>query len=571
MIAGGSEASITPMGVGGFASMRALSTRNDDPAHASRPFDKDRDGFVVGEGAGILVLEELETARRRGARIYAEVVGYGLSGDAYHLTAQPPDANGAVRSMRMALRKAGIAPADVDYINAHGTSTPINDPTETQAVKTVFGDHAHKLVMSSTKSMTGHLLGAAGGLEAGISVLAVQTPDRAADHQPRQSRSGVRSRLRCQCQTAAGHSLRPLQLVRLRRHQRDARLQAIRIVRIAVCLKQVVTRESPVRLDRAGSWIDETQASWELNEPDAYALEAALAPTRTARRRGRRRLGRPRARHAGPSRGARTRRRSRHPRRRRSPCAADAATTVGGARRRSAGRRRGPRVHRPAVRRPGRRTGWRDAGRAAGAPHASIVMAIEVSGTTLKVKRELENGWSQWLTLPLPAVLTIQSGINQLRYATLKGIMGAKKKEHPDCLRARRPRRSAHRPFVRAGTRARRPRCLAERPQRPPRSLCARSASARGSSRPVTMAILVVAETREHGLHPVSVEAIAAAARFGGPSKSSFPVTTSRTACREVSAYDVASVTALGHPALAAYTADAFVGALAAFISQRLA
>ena len=174
MIAGGSEASITPMGVGGFASMRALSTRNDDPAHASRPFDKDRDGFVVGEGAGILILEELETARRRGATIYAELVGYGLSGDAYHLTAQPPDANGAVRSMRMALRKAGIAPADVDYINAHGTSTPINDPTETLAVKTVFGDHAYKLVMSSTKSMTGHLLGAAGGLEAGICALAVR-------------------------------------------------------------------------------------------------------------------------------------------------------------------------------------------------------------------------------------------------------------------------------------------------------------------------------------------------------------------------------------------------------------
>jgi 3-oxoacyl-[acyl-carrier-protein] synthase II len=174
MIAGGSEASITPMGVGGFASMRALSTRNDDPAHASRPFDKDRDGFVVGEGAGIVVLEELDAARRRGATIYAEVAGYGLSGDAYHLTAQPPDANGAVRSMRMALRKSGITPSDVDYINAHGTSTPINDPTETQAVKTVFGDHAYKLVMSSTKSMTGHLLGAAGGLEAGISALAVK-------------------------------------------------------------------------------------------------------------------------------------------------------------------------------------------------------------------------------------------------------------------------------------------------------------------------------------------------------------------------------------------------------------
>jgi 3-oxoacyl-[acyl-carrier-protein] synthase II len=192
MIAGGSEASITPMGVGGFAAMRALSTRNDDPPRASRPFDRDRDGFVIGEGAGMLVLEELEGARRRGATIYAEVVGYGLSGDAYHLTGQPPDANGAVRSMRMALRKAGLQPDQIDYINAHGTSTPINDPTETQAVKAVFGDQAGRLVMSSTKSMTGHLLGAAGGLEAGISALAVhhqiapptinlETPDPACD------------------------------------------------------------------------------------------------------------------------------------------------------------------------------------------------------------------------------------------------------------------------------------------------------------------------------------------------------------------------------------------------------
>jgi 3-oxoacyl-[acyl-carrier-protein] synthase II len=174
MIAGGSEASITPMGVGGFAAMRALSTRNDEPQRASRPFDKDRDGFVIGEGAGIVILEEYETARRRGATIYAEIAGYGLSADAYHLTGQPEDANGAVRSMRMALRKAGIAPDQVDYVNAHGTSTPINDPTETRAVKTTFGEHARKLVMSSTKSMTGHLLGAAGGLEAGITALAVR-------------------------------------------------------------------------------------------------------------------------------------------------------------------------------------------------------------------------------------------------------------------------------------------------------------------------------------------------------------------------------------------------------------
>lgn len=174
MIAGGSEAAITPMSVGGFAAMRALSTRNDDPSTASRPFDKDRDGFVIGEGSGMVILEELEFAKARGANIYAELVGYGLSGDAYHLTGQPEDANGAVRSMRMALRKAGIDPSEVDYINAHGTSTPVNDPTETLAVRTVFGDHAKKLAISSTKSMTGHLLGAAGGLEAGITSLAVR-------------------------------------------------------------------------------------------------------------------------------------------------------------------------------------------------------------------------------------------------------------------------------------------------------------------------------------------------------------------------------------------------------------
>ena len=174
MIAGGSEASITPMSVGGFAAMRALSTRNDEPTRASRPFDKARDGFVIGEGAGMVILEELEFARHRGAEIYAEVVGYGLSADAFHLTGQPEDANGAVRSMRMAIKKAGITPDQIDYVNAHGTSTPINDPTETLAVKTTFGEHAYKLVMSSTKSMTGHLLGAAGGLEAGITALAVR-------------------------------------------------------------------------------------------------------------------------------------------------------------------------------------------------------------------------------------------------------------------------------------------------------------------------------------------------------------------------------------------------------------
>jgi 3-oxoacyl-[acyl-carrier-protein] synthase II len=173
MIAGGSEAAITPMSVGGFGAMRALSTRNADPEHACRPFDKDRDGFIIGEGAGVVILEELEHAKRRGAPIYAEVVGYGLSADAYHMTAPSEDGDGGRRVMAMAVRKAGISPDEVDYINAHGTSTPYNDKLETLAIKRCFGDHAYKMAVSSTKSMTGHLLGGAGGLEAGITALAV--------------------------------------------------------------------------------------------------------------------------------------------------------------------------------------------------------------------------------------------------------------------------------------------------------------------------------------------------------------------------------------------------------------
>jgi 3-oxoacyl-[acyl-carrier-protein] synthase II len=173
MIAGGSEAAITPMGIGGFGALRALSTRNDEPFRASRPFDKDRDGFVVGEGAGVLILEDYESARRRGARIYAELVGYGMSADAYHITAPSEDGDGPFRVMGAALESAGIQPSQVDYINAHGTSTPHGDKVETIAIKRCFGDHAKALPVSSTKSMTGHLLGAAGGLEAGITVLAV--------------------------------------------------------------------------------------------------------------------------------------------------------------------------------------------------------------------------------------------------------------------------------------------------------------------------------------------------------------------------------------------------------------
>jgi 3-oxoacyl-[acyl-carrier-protein] synthase II len=173
MIAGGSEAAITPMGIGGFAAMRALSTRNDEPTRASRPFDKERDGFIMGEGAGVVILEELERAKRRGAPIYAELVGYGMSADAFHITAPSEDGEGAVRVMAMAIKKAGIRPADVNYINAHGTSTPYNDKLETLAIKKCFGDHARVVAISSTKSMTGHLLGAAGGLEAGITALVV--------------------------------------------------------------------------------------------------------------------------------------------------------------------------------------------------------------------------------------------------------------------------------------------------------------------------------------------------------------------------------------------------------------
>ena len=174
MVAGGSEAAITPMGVGGFAAMRALSTRNDEPERACRPFDRDRDGFIMGEGAGVVILEDLDRARARGSRVYCELVGYGMSADAHHMTAPCEDGAGAVRVMRNAIRSAGIEPSAVDYVNAHGTSTPHNDRIETLAIKTCFGEHASSLAISSTKSMTGHLLGAAGGLEAGITALAVR-------------------------------------------------------------------------------------------------------------------------------------------------------------------------------------------------------------------------------------------------------------------------------------------------------------------------------------------------------------------------------------------------------------
>jgi 3-oxoacyl-[acyl-carrier-protein] synthase II len=174
MFAGGSEAAIVPIGIGGFCAMKAMSTRNDDPKTASRPFDKDRDGFVMGEGAGVVVLEDLEHAKKRGAKIYCEMVGYGNTADAHHLTAPSPGGEGAARCMKMALRNGGLNTTDVTYINAHGTSTPQGDVCETQAIKSVFGDHAKKLVVSSTKGATGHMLGAAGAVEMTACVLAIK-------------------------------------------------------------------------------------------------------------------------------------------------------------------------------------------------------------------------------------------------------------------------------------------------------------------------------------------------------------------------------------------------------------
>ena len=229
MICGGTEATITPMGIGGFASMRALSTRNDAPEKASRPFDADRDGFVVGEGTGILILESLEHAQKRNAPILAEIVGYGMSGDAYHITQPAENGDGAFRVMRAAIKDAKISADDIGYVNAHGTSTPLGDAIETTAMKRLFGERAisKKLPVSSTKSMTGHLLGRRRRTGSRHQRAGAARSDSAADHQPGTSRSGLRSGLRAQRGPQSYRGLRAFQLLRIRRHQRRPDFQAL--------------------------------------------------------------------------------------------------------------------------------------------------------------------------------------------------------------------------------------------------------------------------------------------------------------------------------------------------------
>ena len=229
MVAGGAEATITPMCIGGFASLRALSTRNDEPERASRPFDRDRDGFVVGEGAGIVILEERERALARGAAPYAEVAGYGMTGDAFHITAPPEDGHGAVGVMRATLAEAGTAPDEVDAVNAHGTSTPLNDRIETAAIRQVFADHADRLAVSATKSMTGHLLGGAGGARSRHLLPDPPASDSPPDDQPRNAGSGLRSGHRAERRPARRDPERALELLRVRRNERLAAVSARRL------------------------------------------------------------------------------------------------------------------------------------------------------------------------------------------------------------------------------------------------------------------------------------------------------------------------------------------------------
>ena len=225
MITGGVESTVTTLAVAGFNAMRALSTRNGDPERASRPFDKERDGFILSEGSGILIIEDLNFARARGARIYAEIIGFGASGDAYHMAAPAPDGEGAARCMQMAIDDAGIKPSEVQYINAHGTSTDLNDKYETQAIKTVFGDHAYKMAVSSTKSMTGHLLGAAGGVEAAYTVLTIYNQLMPPTINYEFPGPRLRSRLRSQHGPQGTNRNGAFQLIRFWRNQRNSCIQ----------------------------------------------------------------------------------------------------------------------------------------------------------------------------------------------------------------------------------------------------------------------------------------------------------------------------------------------------------
>src|SRR5438552_3651711 len=308
MICGGTEATITPMGVGGFAAMKALSTRNDDPARASRPWDAGRDGFVVGEGAGIVILESLEHAQKRNAPILAEIVGYGMSGDAYHITQPAENGDGAFRVMRAAIKDAKLTPEDIGYVNAHGTSTPIGDVIETRALKRLFGERAKQVPVSSTKSMTGHLLGGAGVLEAGISVLAMG-PQR------------VKPTIKEALAKGADRAI----------HILDDNFSQLDPLGSAKALAAAIRKEK-ADLVLTGLQSDDHGFG------QTGVLLAALLDL----------------------------------------------------------------------------------------PHATIIMAIEVADGKMKLKRELEAGWFQHIECPLPAVLSIQSGINKVRYATLKGIMLAK-------------------------------------------------------------------------------------------------------------------------------------------------
>ena len=396
----------------------------------------------MGEGSGILILEELEHAQRRGANILAEIVGYGMSGDAYHITSPSEDGDGAFRVMRLAIKDAGIEPEKIDYVNAHGTSTEVGDRIETTALKRVFCDHAYKLAVSSTKSMTGHLLGGAGGLEAGITVLAlrdqiapptvnldVPDPECDLDYVPHHAR---RMKIDYALSNSFGFGGTNGCLIFKRytssppsRDREGAGLP----MKILVSIKQVPSRDSQLRIDPSGRWIQENDLSFEINEPDAFALEEAL---RLKEKHG----GEVVALCAGPARASQTIREA-------LAKGADRAIhieeenlaafdTLGVAKLLA----KAAEAEHPDLILTGLQSddlGYGQTGvvmaELLGLPHGTIIMAVEKIDSGIRVKRELEDGWFQNVEMPLPAILTIQSGINKLRYATLMGIKKAKTKE----------------------------------------------------------------------------------------------------------------------------------------------